>query len=156
MSKNITKILVLATTMTLFCLSPSTDFTGNAGAEKATPSPSRTAPDSSQRHMHHHGKDGKIRAGRHFIIKETSRLLEMEPSSLIENLKSGKTLSQLALEKKGWTEDQYVQKLVESAGHNMDKAVAEGRISDLEAKKLKEQLPTILKLKINNMEQFHE
>ncbi|MDQ0193204.1 hypothetical protein [Paenibacillus wynnii] len=156
MSKNITKILALAITATLFCLSPSTGFTGSAGAEKATPSPSRTTPDSSHRHMHHHGKDGKVRAGKHFIIKESSRLLEMEPSSLVENLKAGKTLSQLALEKKGWTEDQYVQKLAESAGRNMDKAVAEGRITDLEAKKLKEQLPIILKLKINNMDIFHE
>ncbi|KGE16757.1 hypothetical protein [Paenibacillus wynnii] len=156
MSKNITKILALATTATLFCLSPSTGITGSAGAEKATPSPSHIAPESSQRHMHHHGKDGKVRAGRHFIIEETSRLLEIEPSSLIENLKAGKTLSQLALEKKGWTEDQYVQKLVESAGRNMDKAVTDGRITDLEAQKLKEQLPTILKLKINNMDKFHE
>jgi len=156
MSNSITKILTLAAAATLFCMSPVVEWTESAGAEKATPSPSHAAPDSSQWHMHHQGKDGKARAGGHFIIKETARLLDMETSSLIENLKAGKTLPQLALEKKGWTQDQYIQKLAESAGRNMDKAVAEGHITEKEAKQLKEQLPTILKLKINNMGKSHK
>ena len=147
------KIMILAVTASLMFCSTAV-WSGNAGAEGATPSPERK--DSSKQHIHPHGKDGKARAGGHFIIKESSKLLDMETSTLIDNLKAGKTLPQLALEKKGWTEEQFIQKLAESAGQNMDKAVAEGRLTASEAKRIKEQLPTILKLKINNMGKFHE
>lgn len=156
MSTYMKKIITLATTITVFCLSLAAGFPASAEEAKFPPSPSHAAPDSSQRHMHHHGKDRKVRAGRHFIIKETSKLLEIDPSSLIMSLKSGKTLLEIARDKKGWSEDQYIQKLAEAAGRNMDKAVAEGRLTDSESKKLKEKLPTMLKLKINNMDKFHE
>jgi len=142
---------IICTAALLFSLSPAAGWAGNAGAEGTSPSPAPSSPQSSHSHGHHHGKDGKVRPGGHFIMRETARLLDMECSALKESLKAGKTLPQLALEKKGWTEDQYVQKLAESSGRHLDKSVAEGRLTSEEAKKLKEQLPAILKLKINNI-----
>lgn len=145
----ITKRIITFTAAVTFCLSQGVEFTN--AAEELHPSSSRDSARPSERHLHHPGKDEKLRAGGHFIIKETSKLLDMECSALKESLKSGKTLPELALEKKGWTEDQYVQKLAESAGRNLDQAVAEGRLTQAEANKLKERLPTFLKIKINNM-----
>ncbi|WP_410511567.1 hypothetical protein PaeBR_16010 [Paenibacillus sp. BR2-3] len=155
MRKNVKRIITL-TAAVLFSLSPAAGFTGHAGAEQATPSPAPDSLSSARCHEHHHGKDGRFHSGGHFIMMETSRLLEMECSSLKESLKAGKTLPELALEKKGWTEEQYVQKLSEAAVRNLDQAVAEGRLSDAEAKKLKERLPAMLKLKISKMGKFHE
>ncbi|WP_379133576.1 hypothetical protein [Paenibacillus sp. sgz500958] len=147
-------ILLAVAAAVLLGFSPAA-LTGIAGAETAAPSPSPSADPGHHAaydiHGHHHGNDGKFHAGGHFILKETSKLLEMECSSLRDSLKAGKTLPELAMEKKGWTEEQYVQKLSESAGKHLDQAVAEGRLTSVEAAKLKEQLPVILKLKIHNM-----
>lgn len=95
------KRLMTFTTVIFLSLSPALAPIGSASAEKVTPT--ATAPGahpSEKGHGHHPGKDGKVRAGGHFIIFETAKLLEMDRTELINSLKAGKTLPQLALEKK--------------------------------------------------------
>jgi hypothetical protein len=154
MNNHIKKIATLTAALVL-CLSPAVAPTGTAAAENAT----TTAPDShpsEKGHGHHPGKDGKFRAGGHFIILETARLLEMDRTELLNSLKSGKSLPELAHEKKGWTEDQYIQKLSESANQRLDQAISEGKLTKDEAQKLKAGLPAILKQRIGKMGQFQD
>ncbi|MEK4289255.1 hypothetical protein [Paenibacillus sp. FSL P4-0502] len=151
------KRLMTFTTVIFLSLSPALAPIGSASAEKVTPT--ATAPGahpSEKGHGHHPGKDGKVRAGGHFIIFETAKLLEMDRTELINSLKAGKTLPQLALEKKGWTEDQYIQKLCESANQRLDQAITEGRLTKDEAQKLKAGLPAMLKQRISKMGQFQD
>ncbi|MRN52426.1 hypothetical protein [Paenibacillus monticola] len=154
MSNRIKRITVIAVAV-LFSITPAMAFANPVGTERA---PS-TAPDSihsENAHRAHPGKEGGFRAGGHFIIIETARLLEMDRTELVNKLKAGKTLSGLALEKKGWSEEQYIQKLSEAASLKLDKAITEGRLTADEATKLKAALPAILKLRINKVEHFHE
>jgi len=148
---NIAKRIATVAAAVLITLSPVSGYTGNAEAESAASSPAPGSSPCTHSHGPHHGKDGRVRAGGHFIMKETARLLDMECSAMHESLQAGKTLPQLAMEKKGWTEDQYVQKLAEAAGKKLDQAVTDGRLSAEEAAKLKERLPVFLKMKISNM-----
>jgi len=150
MHKYAKRVAILAVAV-LITLSPAAGFSEKAAAETAAPSPAPGSSPCAHSHSAHHGKDGMVRAGGHFIMKESARLLEMECSALHKSLQAGKTLPELAMEKKGWTEDQYVQKLAEAAGKNLDQAVADGRLSIGEAKKLKERLPVFLKIRISNM-----
>lgn len=98
MNYNIKKIVTITTLLAL-SLSPEMALTGSASANHLAP----TAPDShssDKDHRPHPGKDGRYRAGGHFIIFETAKLLEMDRIELINSLKAGKTLTELALEKK--------------------------------------------------------
>jgi hypothetical protein len=154
MNNNIKKLATI-TTVLFLSLSPALAPTQSVSAENVT----STAPDShpsENGHKPHPGKDGKFRAGGHFIIFETAKLLEMDRTELINNLKAGKTLPQLAQEKKGWTEDQYIQKLSESASQRLDQAITEGRLTKDEAQKLKDGLPSMLKKKIGKMGHFQD
>ncbi|WP_150268477.1 hypothetical protein [Paenibacillus tepidiphilus] len=69
-------------------------------------------------HPHHQGKG--FRAGGYFILNETAKLLDMERSEVVDSLKSGTTLYALAKEKKGWSEEQYLQQLSAAAGRKVD------------------------------------
>ncbi|WP_151734720.1 hypothetical protein [Paenibacillus tengchongensis] len=127
---------------------------GAALAETAGQTPAAAAYSPMQKgHPHPHGKG--FRAGGYFILNETARLLDMERSEVISRLKSGTTLYALAKEKKGWSEEQYLQKLSEAAGGKVDESVKEGRLTQEEAAKLKAGLPAMLKLTISNAESFH-
>lgn len=152
MNNNIKKIVTI-TAVLFLSLSPALAPIQSASAENVT----STAPDSGPSEKGHRppsGKDGKFRAGGHFIIFETAKLLEMDRTELIKSLKAGKTLPELALEKKGWTEDQYIQKLSESASQRLDQAITEGSLTKEEAQKLKAGLPAMLKKKISKMGHF--
>lgn len=90
---------------------------------------------------------------RHFrgghIVKDTAELLGMEPKSVFEQLKQGKTLLQVVQNAKGWSEGEYIKKLTETASVNIDKAVAEGKIDSEKAAKIKAALPDKLKVIIH-------
>ena len=154
MNNNVKKIATLTTAL-LISFTSVAGLSGNAEAESIIP----TGPSSSHSgkdHRHHPGRDGNFRAGGHFILLETAKLLDMDRFELVKSLKAGKTLSQLAQEKKGWTEEQYIQKLSESAGRKLDQAISEGRLTEDEAKKMKAELPTILKQRIGKIGHFQE
>ncbi|AHV97184.1 hypothetical protein [Paenibacillus sabinae] len=126
---------------------------GAEGAEgapdtgRSADSPSHPVSDNGDHKAKRHGKG-------HFIFTESAKLFGMECSALAESLKSGKSLADIAKEKKGWTEDQYVQKLAEAAGSRIDKGVAEGRFTQEQARQLKSGLPAMLKAKVTEKGPF--
>lgn len=105
---------------------------------------------------HHHHGEHNFRAGAHFIINETAALLGMDRSELTRSLGSGKTLAGLAQEKKGWSEDQYVQKLSEAASLKLDELVRDGKLKQEDAAKLKPGLPVLIKRSLNRTAQLHQ
>jgi ribosome-binding protein aMBF1 (putative translation factor) len=152
MSNRVKKIAAFAAA-TLIVLSSAVTLSQSVRAESSTPS---HTPDTRREQSPHQGRDGKFRTGGHFVLRETAKLLDMDLSELIKNLKAGKTLSALAMEKKGWNEDQYVQKLSEAASLRLDKAIAEGKLTEAEAQKLKAGLPIMLKQRIGQAGHFFE
>ncbi len=87
---------------------------------QVSPSPSQT---ESKPHKHH--PHGHFRGGH--IVKDTAEMLGMEPKALVDQLKQGKTLLQVVQAEKGWSEEEYLKKLTDSANKNIDKALAEGK-----------------------------
>ncbi|OBZ14503.1 hypothetical protein A8L34_11260 [Bacillus sp. FJAT-27264] len=153
MNNSVSKIAACAAVL-LFTAASTLTLPNSVQAESATPS---HAPQIQREPHQHQSREGKFRTGGgHFIITETAKLLEMDRSELVQNLKGGKSLYTIAQEKKGWNEKQYVQKLSEAAGKRLDKAVTEGRITGAEAQKLKAGLPAILKQRIGQVGQFQD
>lgn len=153
MNNNIKRITALAAAVML-TMAPAAAFAENPSASTPT-----SAPDSihaGKEHGHPHGANRNFRAGGHFIINETAKLLEMDRSELVDSLKAGKTLYALAQEKKGWSEDQYIQKLSEAASLKVDESVKDGRITKEDADKLKAGLPVMIKLSLSRTAQFHQ
>ncbi|MNI29389.1 hypothetical protein D3C73_832040 [compost metagenome] len=95
-----------------------------------------------QHHRCHHFRGGHI-------IKDTADLTGIDPKTIVEEMKQGKTLQQIVQTKKGWTEDEYVKKLTETLSRNIDKALNEGNIDATKAKQLKAELPDKLKKIVN-------
>lgn len=109
-----------------------------------------------RKELSQHPRDNRgFRAGGHFIINASAELLEMDRKELIASLRSGKTLYALALEKKGWNEDQFIQKLSERASLKLEDSVKDGRLTSEEAGKLKAGLPALLKLSISHAGGMH-
>lgn len=117
-------------------------------APTASPKPSPTV--SPKRGPHPKAlRDAKFRSGSRFIIRETAHLLEIPPEQLIERLSTGTTLAELARERKGWSEEVYVQKLAAAANERIDAAVRAGRWNREEAERLKTRLPGMIKQRIH-------
>ncbi|MHA6532443.1 hypothetical protein [Paenibacillus sp. BAC0078] len=152
MSNHITKIIVAAI---LLGLAQAASFAESAAGRLPSAAPDKAFHAKSE-HRHPPGKERGFRAGGYFILNETSKLLEMDRAEIVRSLKSGKTLYTLAREKKGWSEEQYLQKLSEAASPRLEEAIKNGRLTQAEANKLKEGLPALLKLNISHAEQFHE
>ncbi|WNS45702.1 hypothetical protein [Paenibacillus sp. MMS20-IR301] len=147
MNSNIRRITVFAAAVML-SLAPAAAFAEHPSAGKPT-----AAPDSihaGQGHGHPHSREKGFRTGGHFIISESAKLLEMDRSELINSLKAGKTLYGLAQEKKGWSEEQYIQKLTEAAGLKLDESVKDGRLTKEDADKLRAGLPVMIKLSLSH------
>lgn len=114
----------------------------------ASPKPSPTV--SPKRGPHPKAlRDAKFRSGSRFIIRETAHLLEIPPEQLLERLSTGTTLAELARERKGWSEEVYVQKLAAAANERIDAAVRAGRWNREEAERLKMRLPGMIKQRIH-------
>lgn len=123
---------------------------------KGTATPPPVSPHTGREHAPPRSGDRNFRAGGHFIISETAELLGMGREELITSLKSGKTLSGLAQEKKGWSQDQYVQKLSDAASLKLDGFVREGKLTQEDAAKLKPGLPTLIKRSLSRAAQLHQ
>jgi hypothetical protein len=149
MNSNIRRITAL-TTAVMLALAPAAAF-----AEKPSASTPTAAPESIHAGKEH-GGNKNFRAGGHFIINETAKLLEMERSELTDSLKAGKTLYALAQEKKGWSEEQYIQKLSEAASLKVDESVKDGRITKEDADRLKAGLPAMIKLNLSHTARLHQ
>ncbi|MBW4840410.1 MAG: hypothetical protein KZY74_13535 [Paenibacillaceae bacterium] len=119
-------------------------------AETGTPTdqPQQVQPNPSQTDTKHHHPHGHHFRGGH-ILTDTAELLGIEPKALVVQLKQGKTLLQIVQAQKGWSEDEYLKKLTESANRNIDQALAEGKIDKEKADKIKSKLPEKLKKVIN-------
>lgn len=91
-------------------------------------------------HAHRHGR---CHSGP--IMRDAAKLLGLEPKILVQQLKQGKTLLQIAHSSKGWSEAELVKKLTESATLRIDQALAEGRINQEKANRIKAELPDKLK-----------
>jgi ribosomal protein S20 len=75
------------------------------------------------------GTKGQIMAHRGFdIVSQSAKLFGMEPKALFEELKAGKKLTDIASEQAGLSEEDYVQKLVDTQAANIDKAVSDGKL----------------------------
>ncbi|KAI7247725.1 hypothetical protein KC345_g11933 [Hortaea werneckii] len=138
----------------LLTLAPAAAFAENSSASTPTAAPESVH--AGKEHFHPHGRDKSFRAGGHFIINETAKLLEMDRSELVDSLKAGKTLYALAQEKKGWSEDQYIQKLSEAASLRLDESIKDGRLTKDEAAKLKAGLPAMIKLSLSHTAHYHQ
>ncbi|MDU4695246.1 MAG: hypothetical protein E6Y08_05485 [Paenibacillus sp.] len=135
-------------TLALLLAAGSAATAGIAYAETSAPAeqPQQVSPNPSQAEKKH-APHGHFRGGH--IVKDTAELLGMEPKSLVEQLKQGKTLLQIVQAEKGWSEEEYLKKLTEAANRNIDKALAEGKIDQEKANKIKSKLPEKLKKVIN-------
>lgn len=143
----------------MLALSPAAAFGEQLPKGTATPppaSPHAGREHTGREHPPHRSGDRNLRAGGHFIISETAELLGMGREELIASLKSGKTLTGLAQEKKGWSEDQYVQKLSDAASLKLDGFVKEGKLTQEDAAKLKPGLPTLIKRSLSRVAQLHQ
>lgn len=95
-----------------------------------------------KRHHHKHHFGG-------FAIKTTADLIGVDKKELVGQLKTGRTLLQIVQEKKGWSEDEYLNKLTDASSQKIDAAVQKGKIDAERATKLKAALPAKLRDVIN-------
>lgn len=103
--------------------------------------------EAKERQLHPHHHEGHFRGG-HIVI-DTAELLNTEPKMLVEELKQGKSLLQVVQARKGWSEAEYVQKLIVVVTKHIDKAAAEGKFSKEKAETMKTELPLKLKKVVN-------
>ncbi|WP_310832910.1 hypothetical protein [Paenibacillus pedocola] len=153
MNSSIKRITAFAASVML-CLTPAAAFAENSAG--STPAPSADSVRSGQEQPSHPHHARGFRAGGHFILSETAKLLDMDRAELMNSLKSGQTLYSLAKEKKGWSEDQYIQKLSDAASQKLDETIQDGQLTKDEVKKLKAGLPALLKLSISNAANAHK
>ncbi|QUL57472.1 hypothetical protein KDC22_13930 [Paenibacillus tritici] len=149
-----TRTIIAGATALMLTMAPAAAYAEQPSRGRAT-----AAPDSmhaGQEHHHPRGGDRNFRAGGHFILSETAKLLGISRPELIDSLKSGKTLSGLAQEKKGWSEDQYIQKLSEAASLKLDEFVKDGKLTQEDAAKLKPGLPLLIKRSLSRTAQLHQ
>lgn len=99
---------------------------------------------------HADGKTGKHHG--HFyghLVRETATLLGVPYEAVIAELKQGKSLLQIAKEKKGWSEAEYVLKLKTSISTRIDQSVASGKLNQDKADKFKALLPDKIRKAVN-------
>lgn len=116
----------------------------SAASVEGTAEPSRTQNSQDHgKHGHRHGCHGG------HILGDSAKLLGIEPKSLVQQLKQGKTLLQIAQANKGWNEQDFIKRLTESATLHIDQALAQGKMDQAKADKLKAGLPERLKKAVN-------
>ncbi|WP_342565896.1 hypothetical protein NST84_12585 [Paenibacillus sp. FSL R7-0345] len=152
MSNKIRKIAAF-TAAVMLCLAPAAAYAETGSG--ATPAPAADNISSAKEQPSHPHHSKGFKGGGHFILGETAKLLDMDRRELMDRLKSGQTLYSLAKEKKGWSEDQYIQKLSEAASLKLDESLKEGQLTKAEVKKLKAGLPALLKLSISSAANAH-
>lgn len=147
------KRITAFTAAVMLSLAPAAAYAEDTSGSTPAPTADSVQVDKEQPSHPHHGRG--FRAGGYFILSETANLLEMDRTELISTLKDGQTLYSLAKEKKGWSEEQYIQKLSDAASLKLDESLKEGQLTKDEVKKLKAGLPALLKLSISNAANAH-
>ncbi|MNC03797.1 hypothetical protein D3C75_512210 [compost metagenome] len=148
------KRITAFTAAVMLSLAPAAVYAENSSG--STPAPSADSVKAGHEQPSHPHHTRGFRAGGHFILSETAKLLDMDRAELMSSLKSGQTLYSLAKEKKGWSEEQYIQKLSDAASQKLDESIQDGQLTKDEVKKLKAGLPALLKLSISNAANAHK
>jgi hypothetical protein len=86
------------------------------------------------------------------LIQEAATILGVDQTTIIDQLKQGKTLVQAAQDK-GVTEDVLLQKLTDAENQSIDAAITAGKITQAQADKQKSGLAAHLKKEVENTEQ---
>jgi hypothetical protein len=94
-----------------------------------------------------HGKRGYEQN----LIKETATILSVDPTTITDQLKQGKTLVQIA-QAKGITEDVLLQKLTDAENQSIATSLASGKITQAQADKMKSGLAARLKKEVEQAE----
>ena len=129
---------LLATTaagLTLFGGSIAVAATGLTGMTSAQSGTTAEAPAAGQKDAHH----GRRHLAKE-ALKEVAKDLNMAPKDLLAQLRSGKTINQVAQEQ-GVPSQTIVDDLVGKVDARVDKAVAEGKISQEQGDKIKAKAP---------------
>jgi predicted DNA-binding ribbon-helix-helix protein len=94
-----------------------------------------------------HGKRGLEKN----LIKETATILGVDPTTITDQLKQGKTLVQIA-EAKGITEEVLLQKLTDAKNQSIAAKVISGKLTQAQADKMKAGLSGRLKKEVEHVE----
>ncbi|MBE1445695.1 hypothetical protein [Paenibacillus sp. OAS669] len=84
------------------------------------------------------------------VLKEAATVLGVEQSVIMDELKQGKTLAQIAQDKAGLSQDDFLQKLVAAETTAIDAAVTSGKLTQEQADKQKTNLTDRLTKEITN------
>lgn len=95
-----------------------------------------------------HGKRVGFRKHRNELIVETATLLGIDQKSLMNELKQGKTLAQVAQEKAGLSQEVYLEKLTDALNKQIDALVSSGKITQDQADQRKSSLADHLAQKV--------
>lgn len=109
-------------------------------AHSQSPTTQTETPQHSSQHKHRHGG----------ISKDAAQLLGMESQELFKEWKKGKTLIQIAKDRKGWDEETFTQKLSEIQLKKIDNAIKTGKVSKEQGDMIKQKLPEKLKNAVNH------
>lgn len=137
---------ILAGALSCILAGGALSFGHTAAAEQAQTTPSEAKPgtETEKRDGEHHRRHGHH--GRKFVLfKDAATLLDMTETDLKKEWKQGKTLQQIAKEKKNWDAEVFVQKLAAVQSAKIDKAVKDGKMTSQQAEQLKKKLPGMLK-----------
>lgn len=95
-----------------------------------------------------HGGKGDIRGFN--VFQQAATILGAEQKAILDELKQGKTLAQIAQEKAGLSKEAFVQKLIAAETASIDQAVTDGKLTQDEAAKRKEGLADRLNKLVDN------
>jgi hypothetical protein len=109
--------------------------------------PSMETPNHNGHHKHHHHHGG--------ITKDAAHLLGMESHELLKEWQKGKTLVQIAQDRKGWSEETFTKKLCDIEMKKIDAAIKAGKVSKEKGDTIKRKLPEKLKNALNHKHGNH-
>ncbi|ULL19056.1 hypothetical protein DVH26_34280 [Paenibacillus sp. H1-7] len=105
------------------------------------------------------GKGGHFPGGKgpengHGIFEEAATVIGVEQSVILDELKQGKTLAQIAQEKAGLSQEDLIAKLTAAETASIDEAVTAGKLTQEEATKKKEGIADRVKKMVENGMKF--
>jgi hypothetical protein len=119
----------------------------NTQANAAETPTGTTVVQNTKNSANDHGKRGYEQN----LIKETATILSVDPTTITDQLKQGKTLVQIA-QAKGTTEDVLLQKLTDAENQSIAAQLASGKITQAQADKMKSKLAAQLKKEVEHVE----
>lgn len=99
---------------------------------------------------HGRGHRGGFRFGGGNLVKETASILNMDASTITDELKQGKTFVQIAQEKANMSETDYLKKLVTAETQAVQSEVSSGKLTQTQADKITSDLSDRLKQQIEH------